>query len=127
MAKDDHGRNIRSGVRQGLTVQMDETTRQALVARRRLNPGLLERGPSKKLAVSDAVQRAASGHRQIVEWDFLVQLVQQIEKGFLETMLHRVSQIHVTLRDFGLRLASLSEQFHHAIGKMTRQAHGAIG
>ena len=64
---------------------------QAFIARRRLNPRLLERSPCEELAVGYTVQRTTSRHCEIVEWNFLVQIVQEMKKSFFKTMLHGIS------------------------------------
>ena len=55
-----------------------------------------------------------------------MQPIQQVKKDFFETMLQGEGQIHIALRDFGVRLARLAEQSFHPIGKMARQAHRSV-
>ena len=56
----------------------------------------------------------------------LVQLLQQMKEHFLETMLHGIGEIHVTLHNFSVGFARQAEKLHHAIGKMPRQSHCSV-
>ena len=102
------------------------TDRQAFVSRRRLDPGPPKRGLIEELPVGHAVQGAASRHDQVFLRHPLVQLLQEMKENFLEAMLHGVGQVHVALRDFGIRLTRLAEQVHHALGKMPRQSNRSV-
>src|SRR6266853_5379527 len=99
---------------------------QPFVSGRRLDPGSPKWGLMKELAVGDAVQRTASGHHQILDRHTLMQLLQQMKENFLETMLHGISKVHVTLRDFGVWLAGFAEEVHHAVGKMPCQPDRSV-
>ena len=79
------------------------------------------------LAVRDAVQRASTRHGEIFDRDLLMQLIEQMEEDFFETMLQGEGQVHVALRNLGMRPARLAKQLFHAIGEMARQSHRAVG
>ena len=49
-----------------------------------------------------------------------------MEKNFLKTVLHRIRQIHLALRDLCVRLARFPKIVRHVIGKMPRQVNRAI-
>ena len=101
--------------------------RQPFIARRGLNPGLPKRCFGEEFSVGDAVQRAAASHGQVWQRHPLVQLLQQVKEDFLEAVLHGKGEVHVALRNFGMRLARLAEQLLHAIGEMPRQSYRSIG
>src|SRR6266480_6863671 len=50
-----------------------------------------------------------------------------MEKDFLESILHGIGQVHVALRNFGMRLAWCTKELFHAIREMPRQPDGSIG
>src|SRR5882672_11402217 len=50
-----------------------------------------------------------------------------MEKYLFETILHGISQVHVTLGNFGVRFAWCTKAFFHAIREMPRQPHGSVG
>src|SRR5579864_477714 len=49
-----------------------------------------------------------------------------MEKDFLETMLHGESQVHIALRNFGVRLTRRTKHLDHAARKMPGQLHRPI-
>src|SRR6185369_5715158 len=66
------------------------------------------------------------GHHQVLHRHTLVQLLHEMKEDFLETMLHRIGEVHIALRDFGVRLAWLAEKLHHAVRKMSRQPDRSV-
>src|SRR6266436_5881056 len=91
-----------------------------------LNPGPAKWCLMKELAVSDTVQSAAPSHDQILHSRASMQLLQQMKKHFLETMLHGIREIHIALRDFSVWFARLAEELLHAMRKMPRQSDGSV-
>src|SRR5579859_1346455 len=79
------------------------------------------------LSVGHAVEGASARKGDVFERNALMQLIQQMEEYLLELMLESERQIHVTLRDFRVRLARLAKQFLHAIGEMTCEFDSAVG
>ena len=100
---------------------------QAFIAGCGLDVGAAEGRLVEQLAVGDTVERATSGHGEIIARNLPVQVVQLMKKDFFEALLQGKCQIHVALRDFGMRLARFSEQLLHTIRKMASQADRAIG
>src|SRR5579864_4305823 len=49
-----------------------------------------------------------------------------MEEDFLEPVLQRKGEIHVSLRNLGARLARFAEELLHLLGEMPRQANRAI-
>ena len=99
---------------------------QALISGRGLNPGPPKWSLLKKFSIGDTVQRAAPGHDQIFGRHPLVQLLQQMKENFFETMLHGVSEIHVTLCNFCVWVARRAKVLHHAVGKMSRELDRSV-
>ena len=83
--------------------------REAFIAGGRLNPGAAEWRSRKQFAVGHAVEGTASRHGEIFFGNAFVQFVRQMEKHFLKDMLHGVGQVHIALRDFGVRFARSAE------------------
>ena len=82
----------------GMISVQSRANRQAFVARGRLNPGAPKRSGREEFSVGNAVQSAPTRHRQILQRNPLVKLVEQMEEDFLEAMLHGKSKIHVALQ-----------------------------
>ena len=78
---------------------------QAFVSSSRLNVGSAKRRAFEEFAVGNTIESASSGHRQVIERNFCVQMIQQMKEDFLEAMLHGKSQVHLPLRNLALRLA----------------------
>ena len=85
--------------------QLRHAERAAGVARRRLNPDVLERPVAQNLAVADAVERHAAGHDEVLRLRQRMQVPRALEHHLLAHDLHRRRQIHLALRDRRLRIA----------------------
>src|SRR5579864_5186207 len=80
----------------------------------------------KQFAVGHAVERASSRKREILARNLLMQMIQQVEEYLFKSVLQRKGQIHVSLRNFGVRLARFAEQPFHLLGEMPCQANRTI-
>src|SRR5208282_4130059 len=56
----------------------------------------------------------------------LVHLVYEMEKRLLKNLLHGIGEIHVALRDFGMRFAGRTKQLLHLVGEMSRQTYRSV-
>src|ERR1700722_6547534 len=76
--------------------------RQAFVSSRGLNVGLVKGRAVEEFAVGHTVERASAGHRQVIERNSRVQMIQKMKEDFLKAMLHGKSQVHVPLHNLGM-------------------------
>src|SRR5579871_2341053 len=99
---------------------------EAFIAGRRLDISPAERRAVKDLSVGNAIQSTPTSHSDILRRNRRVQAVQQMKKHFFEAMLQREGQIHVALRDLGVRLSSIPKELLHPIGEVPRQTNSSI-
>ena len=82
---------------------------------RRVGTGLPKGRAIKDLAIGYAVERASTGHHEVIDRNSVVQSIQQMKEDFFEAMLQSEGEVHISLRDFCMRFARLTEQFFHAV------------
>ena len=90
--------------------------RQAFITGRRLNPRASERGLRKQFPIRHAVERATARHGKILVGDVSMQFIEEMEKHFLEAMLHGIGKIHIALRDLGVRLTRRAKDWRYSKG-----------
>ena len=99
---------------------------QAFIARRGLNISPAERRLTKNLSVGHAVQCTPACHRQVFTRHARMKLIQYVKNNLFKPLLHRISQVHVALRDLCVRLARRAKPFLHAVREMPRQTHRSV-
>src|SRR5262252_8143935 len=102
------------------------TDGQTFVASSRLNIGLPKWCLLKQLAVGNTVQGAPACHRQFIHGYALVKSIQQMKEDFFKSVLQRISQVHIALRNFSVWLTRLSELLFHSIGEVTSQPYRSV-
>ena len=85
-----------------------DAERPARIARRRLDPDLVERSFPLDTAVADAVQCHAAGHAQVFQARQLVCGARHAQHDFLGDILNRSGEIQLALRQRRFRLARRS-------------------
>src|SRR5258708_7246374 len=102
------------------------TDGQTFVSRRGVDVSTAEWRAVESFAVGNAVKRAPSRHDEMLAGNLLVKVVEKMKKDFFEAMLQCECQIHITLCDFGVRLARLPKQRLHAIGEVAGEANRSV-
>ena len=91
--------------------QQGGAERAARVARRRLNPYVVEAAVAQNFAVRHAVERDASGEAQVRETRLRPERTGQAKRGLLDDGLRRGGEVAVAPRYGVVRLAGGPEQF----------------
>src|SRR5579863_416856 len=91
---------------------------EAFIASCGLDVSVAEWSAVENFAVGHAVEGAAPSHGQVGERDATVQMIEQMKKDFLETILQGERQIHIALGNFRMRSAWTAEQPLHAVGEV---------
>jgi hypothetical protein len=82
------------------------TDGSAGIAGRRLNPQVVEQPAGEQLAVGDAVERHAAGHHEVAAAGGVARRARQAQDDLLGHQLDGERQVHVRLRELGVRCPS---------------------
>ena len=93
------------------------------IPRRWLNPDALKGPIAQYFPISHAIEGDAAGKAEIVDCISLRQRARDAQHDFLSDLLHRGGEIHITLRERGIRIARRSTK---EVVKLPRR-HGQSG